>query len=65
MMTTIQLDKGTRESLKKFGHKGETYNDIVERLLTYCEEMNLEEMIRDRWMRLQKEKGDYIPLDEI
>ena len=65
MMTTIQIDKETREHLKKFGHKGETYDDIIERLMDYCEELNLEEMIQDRWKRLQKEKEEYIPLDEI
>lgn len=65
MMTTIQIEKETRESLKKFGYKSESYNDIIERLMDYCEELNLEEMIQDRWKRLQKEKSDYISLDEI
>ncbi|MFO8050661.1 MAG: hypothetical protein R6V01_03055 [Thermoplasmatota archaeon] len=65
MMTTIQLDKETRESLKKYGWKGESYNDIIERLMDYCEELNIEEMIQERWERLQKEKDEYLTLDEI
>ena len=64
-MTTIQLEKETRESLKKYGWKGESYNDIIERLMDYCEELNIEEMIQERWERLQKEKDEYLTLDEI
>jgi predicted CopG family antitoxin len=45
MMTTIQIEKEARESLKKLGYKSESYNDIIERLMNYCEELNLEEMI--------------------
>ena len=65
MNTTIQVQVETRESLKKFGHKGESYDEIIERLMSYCEEMNLEEIINDRWKRLQREKNEYISLDEI
>jgi predicted CopG family antitoxin len=65
MNTTIQIGVDTREQLKKFGHKGESYDDIIERLMTYCEELNLEEIIDRRWERLQKEKDEYISLDEI
>jgi hypothetical protein len=32
-MTTIQLTKGTRECLKAIGKKGETYEEIILRLL--------------------------------
>jgi len=31
--TTITLSKATVERLKKLGHKGETYEDVVQRLL--------------------------------
>ncbi len=65
MATTIQIQHETREKLKMFGHKGETYDDIVERLMNYCEELNIEEMIEKRWNKLQLEKEQYIPLDEI
>jgi len=65
MVTTIQIKKDTRERLKKFGYKGESYNDIIERLMEYCEELNIEMVIEERWKKLQKEKDQYIPLDEI
>ena len=65
MATTIQVKNDTREKLKRFGHKGESYDDIIERLMGYFEELNIEELIEERWKRLQKEKEQYIPLDEI
>jgi hypothetical protein len=65
MSTTIQIEKKTREKLKYFGHKGESYNDIIERLMSYCEELDVGELIEARWKKLQKEKEKYIPLDEI
>ena len=65
MATTIQIQPETREKLKMFGHKGESYDNIVERLMNYCEELNIEELIEKRWNKLQIEKEQYIPLDEI
>ncbi len=65
MATTIRIDVETRENLKRFGHKGESYDDIIERLMGYCEEFDIEELIEAKWLRLQKEKDQYIPLDEI
>ncbi len=32
-VTTIQLTPGTREKLKELGKKGETYEDIILRLI--------------------------------
>jgi len=65
MPTTIQLKKVTRAKLKYFGHKGESYDDIIVRLMDYCEELNIEDMIDRRWKRLQEEKAQYTTLDEI
>ncbi|MFP4608170.1 MAG: DUF7557 family protein [Candidatus Natronoplasma sp.] len=65
MATTIQIEKETREKLKKFGHKGESYDEIIERLMNYCEELNMEEFIEARWKRLQEEKDEYLSVDEI
>ena len=62
MPTTIQVKNETREKLKWFGHKGESYDNIIERLMNYCEELNVEELIEERWKRLQKEKEQYSPL---
>lgn len=63
--TTIPLEEKTRDRLKRFGMKGETYDDICRRLLTYAEELNLEELIEERWMRLQREKEDYVSLEDV
>jgi hypothetical protein len=35
--TTIVVDTSTREKLKKFGSKGETYEDIILRLMKFYE----------------------------
>ena len=60
----IQKKKETREKLKLFGHKVKSYNDLIERLMTYSEELNIEELIDDRWEQLEKDKGRYISLDK-
>ncbi|MEM3563496.1 MAG: hypothetical protein QXR19_09720 [Candidatus Jordarchaeaceae archaeon] len=36
-LTTIQLSKTVRERLKKLGKKGETYDDIIKRLIEIAE----------------------------
>ncbi|MEM2146918.1 MAG: hypothetical protein QW279_16260 [Candidatus Jordarchaeaceae archaeon] len=36
-LTTIQLSKAVREQLKKLGLKGETYDDIIRRLIGIAE----------------------------
>ncbi|MEM2959379.1 MAG: hypothetical protein QW261_13860, partial [Candidatus Jordarchaeaceae archaeon] len=36
-LTTIQLSKTVRERLKKLGKKGETYDDIIRRLIEIAE----------------------------
>lgn len=56
MVTTIQIKKDTRERLKKFGYKGESYNDIIERLMEYCEELNIEMVIEERWKKTPERK---------
>ena len=37
IMTTIQVSKVTVERLKRLGHKGETYDAIIQRLLEVAE----------------------------
>jgi hypothetical protein len=32
-VTTIQIDKATRDELKKLGMKGETYDEIIKKLM--------------------------------
>ena len=65
MATTIQIQKNTREKLKRLGHKGESYDNIIERLTSYFEELNVEKLIEKRWKKLQEEKEQYVSLDEI
>ena len=65
MATTIQIQKNTREKLKRLGHKGESYDNIIERLMSYFEELNVEKLIEKRWKKLQEEKEQYVSLDEI
>lgn len=36
--TTISLTEGTRDELKKYGHKGETYDEILQRLMEAYDE---------------------------
>jgi hypothetical protein len=37
-VTTIQIKKATRGALKRMGVKGETYDEIIQRLLAeYCQ----------------------------
>jgi len=65
MTTTIKLEKETKEKLERFGHKGESYDEIIERLIDYFEELNMEELIEARWERLQREKKHYISLEDV
>lgn len=65
MFSTIQIKKETEDKLKHFGQKGESYDDIIERLMNYFDDLDVEELIEARWKRLQKEKDKYIPLDEV
>jgi len=65
MATTIQIKKDTREKLKRFGHKGESYDNIIDRLISYFEELDVEKLIEGRYKKLQEEKEQYISLDEI
>ena len=37
-ITTIKVKKETREQLASIGRKGETYEDIIQRLLKYYKE---------------------------
>ena len=58
--TTIPLSKETRDLLKKYGQKGETYDDLIRRLLEMAEQME--------FARVQKrilEKEEFVPLDQV
>ena len=59
--TTILVTKKTREQLKALGRKGETYEDIITRLM---EEINYREFITRQYERLE-EKDKFIPLEDV
>jgi hypothetical protein len=58
--TTIPLSKETRDLLKKYGQKGETYDELIRRLLEVAEQME--------FARAQKrilETEEFVPLDQV
>jgi len=61
MATTIPVEKETRERLRSFGRKGETYDQVLRRLMTIAE---YEEFMTRQYERL-KEKNAFVSLDEI
>jgi len=58
--TTIPLKKETRERLRLLGRKGETYDDISRRLISFGEH---EEFMHRQYERL-KDKKTFVSLDE-
>ena len=60
-VTTIPIHKKTRERLRSFGYKGETYDEIVERLMEKAEYI----VFMERQYEILSKKEDFFPLDEI
>jgi hypothetical protein len=56
MNTTIAISASIRDQIKEFGIKGETYDEILARLLNAAKERQLQELLMD-------EKGT-ITIDE-
>lgn len=65
MGATIHVNKDILDRLKLLARADETEDDVLQRLIRYVEEEDLEEIIESRWERLQKEKAQYIPLEEV
>ncbi|MGA2462635.1 MAG: hypothetical protein ABSF82_14550 [Candidatus Bathyarchaeia archaeon] len=61
MTTTIPLEKETRERLRSLGRKGETYDQLLKRLISLVE---YEEFMAMQYERL-KDKNAFVSLDEI
>jgi len=59
-VTTIQINKETREELREIGKKGETYNQLIHRLIEMAKKVDFFEDI-DRIL----ETEEFVPLDEI
>jgi len=59
--TTIPVAKETREHLRSFGKKGETYDQILRRLMSLAE---YEGFMEKQYERL-KDKEAFVSLDEL
>ncbi|MBS3106767.1 hypothetical protein J4419_03840 [Candidatus Woesearchaeota archaeon] len=57
MNTTIAVSEDIRDQIKEFGHKGETYDAILGRLLTSAKERQLQELLMD--------ETDTSPIEEV
>ncbi len=60
-ITTIPITKEVRDMLKSYGLKGETYDNILRRIM---KQVDIEEFMERQYKHLQ-EKNKFIPLDEI
>jgi hypothetical protein len=60
-VTTIPVAKETREHLRSFGKKGETYDQILRRLMSLAE---YEGFMEKQYERL-KDKQAFVSLDEL
>jgi len=47
MHTTIAISHEIRDQIKDFGNKGETYDEILARLLNSAKERQLQELLMD------------------
>ncbi|MGB9938323.1 DUF7557 family protein [Methanosarcina sp.] len=59
--TTIPVTKDVRDRLKQYGKKGETYTDILRRLM---DEVDYETFMERQYKKLE-EKDKFVSLDEI
>ncbi len=60
-ITTIPLEKETRDRLRSLGKKGETYDQILKRLMSVAA---YEEFMERQYERL-KDKKAFVSLDEL
>jgi len=61
MITTIPLEAKTRDRLRSLGKKGETYDQILRRLISSAE---YEEFMERQYERLE-DKDAFVSLGEI
>ncbi len=61
MATTVALSENTRDKLKSFGRKGDTYDDIICRMMEIVDR----ELYLDEVYRRLEEKEKFVPLDEL
>ncbi|VVB85659.1 Uncharacterised protein [uncultured archaeon] len=60
-ITTIPVTKEVRDMLKSYGSKGETYDNILRRIM---KQVDIEDFMERQYRRLQ-EKDKFVSLDEI
>ena len=58
--TTIAVSMETKEMLRQFGEKGESYDEIIRKLI---EEIGIKEL-DERWNKILAEEK-FIPLDDL
>jgi hypothetical protein len=59
--TTIPTTKTIRDRLKSYGHKGETYSDILTRMMDLIDK----EEFMDRMYKRLEEKDQFVSIEEI
>jgi len=59
-LTTIQIEKETREELKQFGTKDQTYNDIIEKMM----ELASRQLFYERQKLILKNE-EFVPLEKV
>lgn len=47
MNTTIAVSSRVRDQIKEFGNKGETYDQILEKLIKSAKEKQIQELLMD------------------
>ncbi|MBT3463835.1 hypothetical protein HOD20_07605 [archaeon] len=47
MKTTISINTEVKDEINEFGKKGETYSDILKRILKKAKEMQIREILMD------------------
>jgi len=55
-MTTIAVKRSVREMINGFGNKGETYSDILVRIVNAAKKVQIRELLMD--------EGDCVSIDE-
>ncbi len=62
MVTTIQIDSAIRERLKRYGHAGMTYDDILQQMMDRWDEDEFAREMRARADHLDATNG-WVSLD--
>lgn len=61
--TTIPIDPRIRDRLRTFGIAGETYNEILERLMDEASELAFTDALSRRFREMKEE--DWVDLEDL